>query len=849
MPATRAQQIGKLPSSLEEMRHLTTLLMTARHFNSSEPVDESVRTPNKHWPLVSPITAREEGYQSSERHAVSPSLTTDPLRARDVSGYFSQTVARPSSSARHLADEDGQSAVSIPNQEFSMSNSHILSAYRQANSFLQTGELENAGVLFEKILKLPSLRDQSPEQIHISLQIAAVKMYRGYYKESRIDFQDIEKRLEGFRASGISFQSNDELYFDCRRWLASCRLLAGQWEEAKTEMQSLLEDHPTSDHVRLNRDLALAYGYLGLYGEARKTLKLAHEPEQSERKSDIVAEVTQSKSPFPGQSDISRGRGQNRKETPSSDGKHNRTKESSLQVAEASINMLAGNYTTALDKSTKALDAMKKAVGPKHFKTLAIATLKAWCLAHNGRYNEAETLCCATYKATTQALGRRHPQTLEAMGCLVYIYKCQCRFAEAIGTGISLESLSAEWVADQDQDHPLAIHSKFLLAISLFANGDYATAKIKIDTTVDQAERAIGKTHPETLRYKSEQARILLYLGNISEAEDLACLVVAQQFEKYIENQNDTNKGIADQNQNDTDQVIADICKTLETGPREGRLSRLNELLDMVLRKTPQSTLHPFLVTTLRLMANIEVRKYRLTGRKDESADLATATAILTTLQFSCSKTKREENRVLADSVDLDLATLQKQSSTQPRDLLKAVELYTKAYQDRKSLMGDNHIDTLCTLRELTITQCLHDLSGSNPEEFPIDRVKTTSDGILKTLEARLGLPHPETLTSRLWCITVDRLLRDNSSGIEQRTCKDLIEMLSDPQIVKERLIESLVMRRQLVGLLNGTGNSQEALELIARAISDVETAETVRANEGLREVLSDLKKAFLGLR
>ena len=124
---------------------------------------------------------------------------------------------------------------------------------------------------------------------------------------------------------------------------------------------------------------------------------------------------------------------------------------------------MVGDYPAALESARQALDFMKTTVGAKHFKTLSTATLKAWCLAHMGRYTEAERLCSNTYKATTRALGRSHPQTLEAMSCLVYVFRHQGRFAEAVGTGLSLVSLFTKRLQDIGGSHPEPIHANFNL--------------------------------------------------------------------------------------------------------------------------------------------------------------------------------------------------------------------------------------------------------------------------------------------------------------------------------------------------------------------------------------------------
>ncbi|KAM4055886.1 hypothetical protein HRG_002812 [Hirsutella rhossiliensis] len=148
------------------------------------------------------------------------------------------------------------------------------------------------------------------------------------------------------------------------------------------------------------------------------------------------------------------------------------------------------------------------------------------------------------------------------------------------------------------------------------ANGDYKSAKLTFDKAVAQAEEITGDLHPETLRYKSEQARVYLYLGNVTNAGDLALLAVAQQFELSTQRQI-------------TDLDMAYLCKLLQTSPRDEPLTRVSKLLDLVLKKGPLSaTLHLFLVSTLLLVARIEVCRFRLTTRKGSGADLASAKQI-----------------------------------------------------------------------------------------------------------------------------------------------------------------------------------------------------------------------------
>ncbi|KAJ6436687.1 carbonic anhydrase [Purpureocillium lavendulum] len=489
----------------------------------------------------------------------------------------------------------------------------------------------------------------------------------------------------------------------------------------------------------------------------------------------------------------------------------------------AAVNMYRGYYNRSTDefrriqaglqRQVQALDFMRKTVGVKHFKTLAIATLNAWCLVCNGKYNAAETLCSTTYKAASQSLGRHHPQTLDAMGCLVHIFRTQGKLAEAIGT------------------------AKFQLAESRLANGDYATAKLIFDDVVHHAARVLGNNHPDTLRYKSGQARAALHCGDVNEARNLAFSVAASQFELYFRTQ------------------VAEPCvagyitnlrqPTDEMGPPDQRHRLVTQLLDRLIREdSPPSSpplpsmtsmsgnLHPFLISTLRLIANIEVYIFQwnaLRAGRGGPGDLATARQILTVLyeatnpkaahDATTSTTVEVPYEVLACSIALDMAALQRTENKGPDDLTLSIELVNFAYERRRSLLGNYHLDTLCAQLDLTIARCLRDLSGT--ADFPLNGVKQVSDSILKTLQSRLGRLHPEILTAQLWCSTVDLLLHasngaDGSSSVVTQgnaSWCDLINSLSDPLVVRERLVNSLLMKMRLAGLLNQSGLIAKIME------------------------------------
>lgn len=475
------------------------------------PIEESVSL-GEPWTYPSHTKPLGYGNASSRRpRAASVVFAAEQTGAGDVVSYLPPTATIAASRAKSLADNGDDDTISVTssrNEGLIIINSHVLSAYQEAKFLFRRGALGKARLLFIDILEHESLYHEPLQKIHIQMKIASIEIYLGFYEKSEKNLLRIEQELNKRMTAVDTDQSIAQLQYRCRGLLTSCRFHAGQWEKAATETRSLIRDSQNRCRVRLYRDLSLVYAHLGQYFEARAALRfanvLARQATIGENRREKTAETHIPLS-------------EDQRESERKQGDDLQIKNTGRQVAEATIDILEGKYHAALTTSSEALGSMEKKVGFNHFRTLAIATLKAWCLAYDGQYNDAKTLSLATYQATTRALGPSHPQTLDVMGCLVYVYKCQGWFANAIGTANSMNSLLNEWEAER-KSHPQAIRSKFLLAVALRANGEYTSSKLTIDGAIDDAERIMGKKHPETLRYKYEKARILHALGNASEA-------------------------------------------------------------------------------------------------------------------------------------------------------------------------------------------------------------------------------------------------------------------------------------------------------------------------------------------
>lgn len=668
MSRTQERVISKLPSGDELVQHPMCSALNR--------LDTALEPPSSYARSQSGPSSRQLGFKTPFQGFMIRIL---PL-VFDASGFSSSVCAHSVITTLIRQRKDSNTFTLVTSQDENMpriSSSDVQLAFTLARLYLEDRDFKNAENLFTKGLIQLKLRSQLPENWEVRMQIAAVKMHRGKYQTSFRELDGIKKQLSAVHASdGIP-----EHLYRCQRLLARCQLRKGEWEPAVGSLGDLEREHPQKSDVRLHRDLALAYAHLGQYEEARASLRMAQERLQTSAgpASDTRTALVGQDAKKSHQTKLV-GEHDDQTQPISEEEKETRTQKANVLATKAWVDVLAGDYEVALVASSEALDSMNMIIQSRHLITLATSTFKAWCLAHDGRYTEAEKLCAATLKATTQALDPNHPLTLDARGCLVHVSICQGWFYNATTDGMSLVRDHEQAASEMGKDHPLSIHARYLLAKAHLGDGDYWTAKSLLDKVVAQAADRMGDKHPETLRYRSELARAHLHLGNVAKAHDLALFAVGQQFELH--------SGRRD----------PDLCRLPSKLPHETLLARVKTLLNSVLKRGPwPPKLHPFLASTLQLIANIEVSHVRLMGFQGSRAGLDTARNLLKTLlKFHTSSTMG--CRILASSIHHDYPLAHLEGDDEPAEgkkrLKTAIEYLRRCYQDRKTLLGDRHLDT-----------------------------------------------------------------------------------------------------------------------------------------------------------
>ncbi|KAK9417199.1 hypothetical protein SUNI508_09003 [Seiridium unicorne] len=679
-------------------------------------------------------------------------------------------------------------------------------ASRLASSFFHRGQLQNAKVLFDQVLR--AMEESNPQPIidiiATRMQITITMMYGGI--QSGIQSEDdpkglysealecLDQVLEDINILDNQNESDEdrmrkaEIQEDCRKWRARCMLRAGKWSDSEKLISNLIDAGLGASDEKLHRDLALAYANMGNYTLAKDCIKVAETrlfPESLKDNSEGSSNTYES----------NRVGNKERPEEKLATARSTELKHIQIRLADATISMFAGEYVPALKISSETVTALKEAIGAIHFRTLAALNLQARCKAYMGEYKEAATLASNTYETVANTLGRRHPLALESMDCLVHVYRAQHRFAEAIATAKSLAENSKKTLGST---HPQTIRADYQVAVSQLAIGDYFTAEKGLRKVVIRAGEHMGENHPEKLEYTSKFAHALLETGKVDEAWEVAMNVAERQAIHYWKPQEKIS------------QPLVYICGRLR-GPSNHKDSTL---------------LHPLLATTIQLLATTQTRKLDL---KPET-ELSEARLLLECLQSYFATRHLDGSNELKPSqlsitTDFELAMVLKRLHfriKEPREALDSIEniavLLKRVVVNRREALGPDNLETLWAYRELINVRTMRNMirvRQGTIKRIDWKKLEKRSQQIYLSFDSRLGSYHPRTLTCHLWWFAFAVLNESKGSKQIEEKSKEILQILSTPGVTNERLVESMQMRNALADLLVQAGYKTFALELL----------------------------------
>lgn len=656
-----------------------------------------------------------------------------------------------------------------------------------AKSFFRTGEFHNARRLFS-ILDTQGSNLTQGQIFDVQLSLAQTFFYTGEYHEARRRLKDIKSKIEANK-SGYRKQSDRKLdiSLDVERWLALTDIFLGDYNDAVKRLREMIDhsdDTTTSasewnDSIVIRRDLALAYVHLGDYSQAETML------DQVDRKIE--------KSRFEPNTDF-------------------KVLAHSVKFVRATLHMLRGELSKALQISEAAHQGLQEQLGRYHFQTLESFSLHIRILAYMSDFDKAQPLCDALIGDMERELGRNHPLTLGAVEILVHILRSMSRFSEALETARTLYNRTESCLK---AEHPQTLRSKSHLAATHFELGNYKTAEKEVEGVISAADkrRTFGKTRPDVLEYYCVEARILNGARDPQQSLPLALGTLEEQMMLY--------KHVAARSQGTSPRI--ELLQRPLTPPFKNIDKRDDaEWIDSICKDMESNPLasewNPALVTTLELVAQI------LSHDRNKQLRTVDPGRIMEVV-VKYRRAKLGHNHLDTLRSERLLALIARNDGTREDSLDYASDALYDVWQKLEQKLGKSHPLTLSVEREILVTDCMRSVwvkggparrngdikgdceVGSLPDDpnqsgrapsltlSQWEDVECVSEKILQSQEPQLGPWHPETLESLFWLLQVRSILRfmlmnSPESGIHidvKITWDDLMERLSNSNVTQER--------------------------------------------------------------
>lgn len=736
---------------------------------------------------------------------------------------------------------------------------------------IENGHLRRADRILEKEENvLPSFSTFLQDNDHgtkltslgheIRLRRALIQMYLGEYGPAIKEFR-------------LMMTMHPDLEKDAKRFLGMSYVLRGDYNDAVNVLTGLLgPGEHSSDHEVLRytstiqRDLATAYAYLGqlkdsreYLGDARRALKRMKRilPSESQYQ-DMKASEDTAENVW-----------------------------DSMYFTEATVDLIQGNYHDALENVKHAYSGMNQHLGKKHFRTLESAKLQAFLLALNSKSLEAEIVCRDAIEAMRTELGDLHPFTLETQFVLVYIFRTQSRFREALRIGTSV--LSSMLEIDQDGYHLRTLDARAELAMNHRLVGNYRDAVAELEVVIPQSKLRYGLTHQSTLRYLSELAHVHLCCGYFEYAMKIAVEVLQHQKDLYSLSVEETHKQPSER------RVLQVLHRSATAAPKtklvrlspdksgrqvpykiivESTLEDIDEELKLsnrveqkekrgcedetidgpmlaghsssaLPRRRSRLHVHPFLLHTL------EVISFLIFQTDSSSAQLAKR--ILEVVLLWKKKSLGERNASTLNSM-YDLAKAKRDVNT--NDLGLALRDFQEVYEKRCQLLGGRNPDSLAAKRELLVTICASETPWEDHvitaelDIIPLDEnksqkglvsaglawndVESCSQEILLLQEESLGKLHPQTLDTLLWVLVVQLDAGGQQTQADQ-TAGEALARLRSSTVRDQRLREALSMEERIACFYDAYDRHDLAKGIRERIRQEARDADTELLKEGDR--------------
>ncbi|KAJ7101180.1 hypothetical protein C8R44DRAFT_859288 [Mycena epipterygia] len=289
------------------------------------------------------------------------------------------------------------------------------------------------------------------------------------------------------------------------------------------------------------------------------------------------------------------------------------------------------------------------------------------------KLKKAEELQVAVFKKRRNLLGETHPDTLDAMFWLAWVYRDLGKLKEAEQLEVVVLKQQRDVLGD---NHPDTLDVMGSLAVTYQSLGRLKEAEELKVVVLEQRRNLLGDNHPDTLVTMGNLAVTYEKLGKLKEAEELGIVVLEQQ------------RNLLGDNHPDTLRAMGNLARTYKG---LGRVKEAEELEVVVLEKKTNilGENHP---ETLIAMGNLAFT-YNKLQRWQEAQELGEVVL-------------KKRRNVLGDNHPLTLRAMSNLAVTYNKleRWQEAEELGLTALKKQMDLLGDKHPWTLETMQNLAVT-------------------------------------------------------------------------------------------------------------------------------------------------
>jgi serine/threonine protein kinase/Flp pilus assembly protein TadD len=177
-----------------------------------------------------------------------------------------------------------------------------------------------------------------------------------------------------------------------------------------------------------------------------------------------------------------------------------------------------GLYAEAEKHLQRAVELLRKALGPHNLETLTAMNSLAAVLNQSGKPAEAEPLFRECLETRRRVLGPDHPSTLHSLHDLAWCLLYQDKFADAERMGRECLEAKIRVLGPEDRETLMTMHN---LAQTLFRSGRLDEAETLHRKTLETRRRVLGPEHPHTLMSMNDLALTLQEQNKLDDAEEL----------------------------------------------------------------------------------------------------------------------------------------------------------------------------------------------------------------------------------------------------------------------------------------------------------------------------------------